>query len=108
LEPIPFRLMGTPTQVLVADGIIPALMGVTAKVVLGPAARALLPAASVAVLAAILIPTGPLPEIPLSVTVRVLVPVTETATFTPTVPEAFTVTSEFDNEMAVAPTYVMV
>ena len=51
----------------------------TLKVALGPAAGALLPAGSVAVPAAILIPSVPLPEMPKSVTVRVgPLPVTPT------------------------------
>ena len=57
-----------------------AVGGETVKVLLGPAAAALLPTPSVAVFAFILIPIVPAPVIPLKVTVRVVVPAPETPT----------------------------
>ena len=62
----------------------------TVKVVLGPAAGALLPARSVAVPAAMEIPSVPLPVILLIVTVRVK-PVPVTATVPVAVPVVFRV-----------------
>ena len=66
----------------VAEGAEIAMVGAllsTVNVALGPAPGALLPAVSVAVPAAMLIPSVPLPEMPERVTVRVVpLPVTPT------------------------------
>src|SRR6266516_2372558 len=73
---------------LVTVGAFGAVLS-TVKVVLGPAAGAVLPAVSLAVPAAIEIPSVPSPVIPERVTVRVVVPLPDTATVAPAVPVAF-------------------
>ena len=87
---------------LVPDGLMPAVMLVTVKVVLGPAAAALFPTASTAELAVILIPSVPLPEILLSVTVRVDVPAPVTLTVALAFPVVFKVMLLFANDMLLA------
>ena len=75
----------------------------TVNKVLGPAPVALLPPPSVAVLGAMLIPNVPVPEIPLKVTVRVLVPEPATATVAVAVPAMLRVTLAGANVIVEAP-----
>ena len=75
----------------------------TVNVVLGPAAAALIPSFPVAVAAARLMPSVPSPVIELIVTVRVVVPVPDTATLPVAVPVVFNVTLPAANVTASAP-----
>lgn len=80
----------------------------TLKVVLGPAAGAVLPIASDAVPAEIDIPSEPSPVIPEMATVRVVVPLPDTLTVPVAVPVVFSVTSAALSVTDVAPPYVIV
>ena len=73
------------------------------KVVDGPTAAAVFPAASEAEAAATEIPTAPSPEQDVRVTVRVVVPAPLTAAEQVAVPEVFTVISPFARLTEVAP-----
>ena len=77
--------------------------GDTVSVALGPAAAALFPTASVAVLAAILIPNVPVPVKLFRVTVRVLVPEPLTTTLAEALPVVFKVILPFASEILLAP-----
>jgi len=80
----------------------------TLNVLLGPAAGAVLPAVSDAVLAAIEIPSVPSPVILEIVTVRVVLPVPVTATVPLAVPVLFSVTLPATSVTVSAPVYVIV
>jgi hypothetical protein len=90
---------------LVTVGALGAVLS-TVKVVLGPAAAALLPAVSLALPAAIEIPSVPLPVIAERVTVRVAVPVPETPTAPSAVLVLFNVIPPADKVTESAPPYV--
>ena len=75
----------------------------TVKLVLGPAAEARFPAVSLAVDAAILIPSVPSPVIPEILTVIVVVPDPVTATVPVALPVASRVMFEFSRVTASAP-----
>ena len=77
--------------------------GDTENVALGPAAAALLPTASLAVLAAMLIPNVPVPVKLLNVIVRTLVPEPLTATLAEAFPIVFKVIFPFTSEILLAP-----
>ena len=77
--------------------------GDTVNVALGPAAAALFPTASVAVLDAILMPSVPVPVKLLNVTVRVLVPEPLMATLADALPVVFKLTLPFASEIVLAP-----
>jgi hypothetical protein len=76
----------------------------TVNVVLGPAAGALLPAVSVALPVPMETPRVPLPVMLESVTVRVVVPVPDTAIVAEALPVGlFSVMSDVESVTAVAP-----
>jgi hypothetical protein len=80
----------------------------TIKVALGPAAAAVLPAASLAVFAAKEMPKVPLPVIALILTVLVAVPLPKTDTVPVAVPVVFKVTSVGAKLTVLAPVYVII
>src|SRR5947208_1787626 len=92
---------------LVTVGALGAVLS-TVKVVLGPAEAAVLPAVSLAVPDAIEIPRVPSPVIGERVTIRVAVPVPDTATVAAAVPVVFNVMSPDASVTKLALPYVTV
>lgn len=100
-----------PVAVSVVDGALMVTPGgvlSTPNVVLGPAATAPLPAVSVAVPPAMVMPNEPSPVMPEIVTVRVAVPEPVTPIVPLAVPVVFRVMSVGASVTALAPVYVIV